>query len=200
MSLSYAPKGEENLEEIKDYFDKIYIYSSDTMLEIDGELSYGTAFREWTKSSKNVFKFFKDDEMTKRLEKSHKYGDQFFSVYFEEVKNRYIKYLFVSSHAPITKNLFPYIMRYYFRANRRVDCKAFNQKEIQNKFISQFVSYYSDTVGKLYEGILSISMSDEHSRMLQIEDGESFKSVTFDDSDCEKIADFFKNISYMLKV
>ena len=49
MSLSYAPKGEKNLEEIKNYFDEIYIYSSDTMLEVDGELSYGTAFRQTTK-------------------------------------------------------------------------------------------------------------------------------------------------------
>ena len=200
MSLIYAPKGEKNLDELKVYFDEIYIYSSDTMLEVDGELSYGTAFRKTTKSTKNNFIFFQDPIMTNRLYKSQRYGDTSFSVYFEKTENGYKKYLFVSTHADITIETLPCIMRYYFRANRRIDYKAFDQRKIQNEFIAQFVSYYSDTVGKLYQGILSMSISDDHLRMLRIEDGESLNSVEFNDKDCEEISKFYKNISNILKI
>ena len=45
-----------------------------------------------------------------------------------------------------------------------------------------------------------MSISDNHLRMLRIEDGESLNSVEFNDKDCEEISKFYKNISNILKI
>lgn len=197
--MNYKLLGEETLFQFKDYFDEIYVYFSDVMVEIENELTYGTAFMKW-KQPKSNSKVFKDEKMSERLEKAQRYSDICFSVYFEKEKEGYKKYLFIANSTSVGINNITHIMRFYFRANRRTGCKVFNQKEVQNKFIAQYVSLYPNSIAKLYEGILSVSMSDKDYRSIRIEDGESFNEIDLNFEECLNLAKFFTNLSNILLV
>jgi len=195
--MNYKLFEEETLFQFKDYFDEIYVYFSDVMVEIENELTYGTAFIKWEGPDTHS-NIFKDEKMSERLEKAYRYGDVCFSVYFEKEKEGYKKYLFIANNVSVGVTNITNIMRFYFRANRRTGGKAFNQKEIQNKFIAQYVSLYPNSIAKLYEGILSISMSDKDYRSIRIEDGESFKEIDLNFEECINLARFFTNLSNIL--
>lgn len=194
---------EELLTNISHYFDEIYIYISDAMVEIDNELTYGTAFMKWNKPA-DYSKPFKDKEMEERLCKAKIHGDINFNVYFEEVEDGYKKYLFINKNAItcsiISVNDITTIMRYYFRANRRTGGKAFNQKNKQNEFIAILVSLFPNSMAKLYQGILSISVSEKKTRTISIEDGESVNQVDLNVGECVEIASFFECLSKLLSL
>lgn len=89
-------------------------------------------------------------------------------------------------------------MRYYFKANRRNEYKVFDQKRIQNQFISEFIALYANSAGKLAQNILNISIDPDSNRRLYIEDGESYNSVTFTRLQCLEISAFFEYLSEIL--
>lgn len=200
--MKNKPFKEELLTNISHYFDEIYIYISNVMIAIDNELKYyGTAFMKWNKTA-DYSKPFKDKEMEERLCKAKIHGDIRFNVYFEETEDGYKKYLFINKTAItdfiISVDDITTIMRYYFRANRRTGGKAFNQKDKQNEFITILVSLFPNSIAKLYQGILSISMSEKKTRSISIEDGESFNQVNLDVGGCVEMASFFECLGKLL--
>ena len=181
--MNYKLSGEELLLHIKEYFDEIYIFYSDVMVEIVNELTYGTAFIKWDEPKNNSHKIFKDEK---------------FRIYFIKENDRYKKYLFIANDTSITLDSLTQIMRFYFRTNRRHLEKVFNQKEVQNKFIAQYIKLFPLSIGKLSDGILSIVMSENNKSSITIEDGESFKQVDLDFEECLGLAAFFTNLSNLL--
>ena len=180
--MNYKLSGEELLLHIKEYFDEIYIFYSDVMVEIGNELTYGTAFIKWDEPKNNSHKIFKDEKLSTMLWKG--YGDEKFRVYFIKENDRYKKYLFIANDTSITLDSLTQIMRFYFRTNRKHLEKVFNQKEVQNKFIAQYIKLFPLSIGKLSDGILSIVMSANNKSSITIEDGESFKQVDLDFEEC----------------
>ena len=168
--MNYKLSGEELLLHIKEYFDEIYIFYSDVMVEIGNELTYGTAFIKWDEPKNNSHKIFKDEKLSTMLWKG--YGDEKFRVYFIKENDRYKKYLFIANDTSITLDSLTQIMRFYFRTNRKHLEKVFNQKEVQNKFIAQYIKLFPLSIGKLSDGILSIVMSANNKSSITIEDGE----------------------------
>ena len=194
--MNYKLSGEELLLHIKEYFDEIYIFYSDVMVESGNELTYGTAFIKWDEPKNNSHKIFKDEKLSTMLWKG--YGDEKFRVYFIKENDRYKKYLFIANDTSITLDSLTQIMRFYFRTNRRHLEKVFNQKEVQNKFIAQYIKLFPLSIGKLSDGILSIVMSANNKSSITIEDGESFKQVDLDFEECLGLAEFITNLSNLL--
>ena len=194
--MNYKLSGEELLLHIKEYFDEIYIFYSDVMVEIGNELTYGTAFIKWDEPKNNSHKIFKDEKLSTMLWKG--YGDEKFRVYFIKENDGYKKYLFIANDTSITLDSLTQIMRFYFRTNRRHLEKVFNQKEVQNKFIAQYIKLFPLSIGKLSDGILSIVMSANNKSSITIEDGESYKQVDLGFEECLGLAAFFTNLSNLL--
>lgn len=194
--MKYTIFNEDKLEYLKKYFDEIYIFNSDTMTEIDSEMTYGTTFYKWLSAGDFSGKFFKDE--LKDIELNSGYGKSPIRVYFKQKKDTYVKILFIKNYSNIDNELIPEIMRYYFKANRRNEYKVFDQKRVQNQFINQFIALYPNTIGKLEQGILSISIDPDSNRRLYIEDGESYNNVTFTHHQCLEISQFFKYLSEIL--
>lgn len=199
--MKNKPYGDELLTKISHYFDEIYIYIPDVITETNNELVYGTVFIKWNKPS-DYSKPFKDEKMNERLWKARKHVDICFSVYFEEFEDGYKKYLFINKNEimdyTITVDNIITIMRSYCTANILVHCAAFDQKKIQNGFIAIIISLFPDSIAKLYQGILSISMSENEARSVSIEDGESFNQVNLNSMECLEMAEFFKSLSTFL--
>lgn len=194
--MNYTIFNEDKLEYLKKYFDEIYIFNSDIMTEIDSEMTYGTTFYKWVSVKDFSGKFFKDE--LKEIELNSGYGKYSFRVYFKQKKDTYIKILFIKNYSNIDNALIPEIMRYYFKSNRRNDYKVFDQKRIQNQFISEFIALYANSAGKLVQNILNISIDPDSNRRLYIEDKESYNSVTFTRHQCLEISAFFEYLSEIL--
>ena len=194
--MNYKLSGEELLLHIKEYFDEIYIFYSDVKVEIGNELTYGTAFIKWDDPKNNSHKIFKDEKLSTMLWKG--YGDEKFRVYFINENDRYKEYLFIANDTSITLDSLTQIMRFYFRTNRKHLEKVFNQKEVQNKFIAQYIKLFPLSIGKLSDGILSIVMSANNKSSITIEDEESYKQVDLGFEECLGLAAFFTKLSNLL--
>ena len=190
---------------IKDFFDNVYLFKTNTHLFEATDRSISTKrvtdFYEW--NSPGDYR-----EITNEMEISNiqsLFGNSQIKTYNFHIgiiqnsdANKYIKVLFLQVEMSDLRLVITEIMGQFFRLNQtKFHYKAFNQKEFKNKFLMLYIEK-NPIAKKLVANILNLYIDDERGRFLTIEDTESFNDIKLRRVQCLSLATFFANVSEFL--